>query len=98
MKFSIINKQIYINNKSKAIIYSIDIKIMTILKNLHCSYHFIINRLRCKLREINIPIENFFNIFPKKIHEFSERKKKDQKIAIRNEYIYIHTLPTYIKI
>ena len=98
MKFSIINKQIYINNKSKAIIYSIDIKIMTILKNLHCSYHFIINRLRCKLREINIPIENFFNIFSKKIHEFSERKKKDQKIAIRNEYIYIHTLPTYIKI
>ena len=71
---------------------------MTILKNLHCSYHFIINRLRCKLREINIPIENFFNIFSKKIHEFSERKKKDQKIAIRNEYIYIHTLPTYIKI
>ena len=98
MKFSIINKQIYINNKSKAIIYSIDIKIATILKNLHCNYHFIINRLRCKLREINIPIENFFNIFSKKIHEFSERKKKDQKIAIRNEYIYIHTLPTYIKI
>ena len=98
MKFlKIINKQIYINNKSKAIIYSIDIKIMTILKNLHCSYHFIINRLRCKLREINIPIENFFNIFSKKIHEFSE-KKKDQKIAICNEYIYIHTIFIYIKV
>ena len=29
---------------------------------------------------------------------FQRKKKEDQKIAIRNEYIYIHTLPTYIKI
>ena len=80
MRFSkIINKQIYINNKAKAIIYSIDIKITTILKNLHCSHHFIINQFRCKVREINISVENFFNIFPKKIHEFSERKKKIRK-------------------
>ena len=98
MKFSIINKQIYINNKSKAIIYSIDIKIATILKNLHCNHHFIIKYDLDANWEKSIPIENFFNIFSKKIHEFSERKKKDQKIAIRNEYIYIHTIFIYIKV
>ena len=61
---------------------------------LKIHHHFIINRLRCKLREINIPIENFFNIFPKKIHEFSEKKKRSENSNPMNISIYILYLYT----